>query len=138
MTVITGLIVLALLQGPPPGKGPKHKDKGRSAERVERRVFGDRDRDAWRDWRRETYGRNCPPGLAKKNNGCLPPGIAKKRYSVGQRLPVGVDGDPLPSVLRSRLDDPRDGYRYGIVDGDLLLIETATRLVVDALEGLID
>ncbi len=22
------------------------------------------------------YGANCPPGLAKKNNGCLPPGQA--------------------------------------------------------------
>ena len=32
-------------------------------------------------------GRFCPPGLAKKNNGCLPPGQAKKmgdRYNGGQ------------------------------------------------------
>ena len=29
----------------------------------------------------------CPPGLAKKNNGCLPPGQAKKLYNVGQRWP---------------------------------------------------
>ena len=31
-----------------------------------------RDGDRWDD-------RDCPPGLAKKNNGCLPPGQAKKR-----------------------------------------------------------
>src|SRR6478609_6031383 len=31
----------------------------------------------------------CPPGLAKKHNGCLPPGQAKKLYNVGQRFPRG-------------------------------------------------
>ena len=30
----------------------------------------------------------CPPGLAKKNNGCMPPGQARKLYSIGQRYPV--------------------------------------------------
>jgi hypothetical protein len=29
--------------------------------------------------------RSCPPGLAKKNNGCLPPGIAKQSFNVGDR-----------------------------------------------------
>jgi hypothetical protein len=24
-------------------------------------------------------GKDCPPGLAKKDNGCLPPGQAKKQ-----------------------------------------------------------
>ncbi len=38
--------------------------------------FGDNDRFDDDDRR---FGRNaCPPGLAKKNNGCLPPGQAKK------------------------------------------------------------
>ncbi|MEO7178665.1 MAG: hypothetical protein ABIW83_07460, partial [Allosphingosinicella sp.] len=31
------------------------------------------------------YGVNhCPPGLAAKGNGCLPPGQARKLFSVGQ------------------------------------------------------
>jgi hypothetical protein len=30
----------------------------------------------------------CPPGLAKKHNGCMPPGQAKKLYNVGQRFPT--------------------------------------------------
>jgi hypothetical protein len=40
------------------------------------------------------YGviRGCPPGLAKKNNGCLPPGQAKKieraRYDLAWRAPL--------------------------------------------------
>ena len=29
--------------------------------------------------------RSCPPGLAKKHNGCLPPGIAKRSFNVGDR-----------------------------------------------------
>ena len=28
----------------------------------------------------------CPPGLAKKNNGCLPPGQAKRRLALGERF----------------------------------------------------
>src|SRR5437870_1009551 len=39
----------------------------------------------------EYYGQafrsgHCPPGLAKKNNGCMPPGQAKK-WAIGQPLP---------------------------------------------------
>lgn len=34
----------------------------------------------------------CPPGLAKKNNGCLPPGQAKKLYGVGYRFDRGFAG----------------------------------------------
>lgn len=30
--------------------------------------------------------KGCPPGLAKKNNGCLPPGQAKKVYGRGDYL----------------------------------------------------
>lgn len=30
--------------------------------------------------------KGCPPGLAKKHNGCLPPGQAKKLYGRGDHL----------------------------------------------------
>lgn len=30
--------------------------------------------------------KGCPPGLAKKHNGCLPPGQAKKVYGRGDHL----------------------------------------------------
>lgn len=38
--------------------------------------IGDRDWDHDHDWDH----RSCPPGLAKKDNGCLPPGQAKKHW----------------------------------------------------------
>jgi hypothetical protein len=35
----------------------------------------------------EGYRRgHCPPGLAKKHNGCMPPGQAKK-WQIGHQLP---------------------------------------------------
>src|SRR5262249_37678595 len=51
-------------------------------------------------------GGGCPPGLAKKHNGCLPPGQAKKLYNVGQRYPSGY-GVPwtynqIPYDVRNR------------------------------------
>ena len=73
--------------------------------------------------------KSCPPGLAKKNNGCLPPGQAKKRYQVGQPLPSGVTFVP---VTVGSLPDPRPGEIYVEVDGDLLLMVEATRKVLEA------
>ena len=35
------------------------------------------------------FGGHCPPGLAKKNLQCMPPGLYKKLYSRGDFLPVG-------------------------------------------------
>ena len=34
-------------------------------------------------------GKRCPPGLAKKHNGCMPPGQAKK-WQMGRPLPPEV------------------------------------------------
>ena len=96
-------------------------------------------RDVYREWYQETYGRgHCPPGLAKKHNGCLPPGIAKKRYAIGSPLPGGIVLQPLPGDLARRLGPPPHGYRYGVVDGDVVKLAIGSLLVVDALGGLLD
>ncbi len=73
----------------------------------------------------------CPPGLAKKNNGCLQPGIAKK-YVIGQPLPPAIVYQPLPPDLALRLVAPV-GYRYVYLDGSVLLMALSTRMVVDAI-----
>jgi len=59
----------------------------------------------------------CPPGLAKKNNGCQPPGQAAKRFNVGQRLPYGYNGytpyNQIPYDVRSQYNlDPSGRYIY--------------------------
>ena len=60
---------------------------------------------------------NCPPGLAKKNNGCLPPGQAKK-LRIGQRYVQSYGYQPyaynqIPYDLRRQYNlDPRNNYYY--------------------------
>ena len=99
-------------------------------------AFSSSQRDATFDWYHESYGDGCPPGLAKKHNGCLPPGQAKKRYAIGHPLPPGVVLGPIPSALAILLGAPPAGYRYGILDGDVVKLAIGTALVVDAIEGL--
>lgn len=82
---------------------------------------------------REYYASDCPPGLAKKRNGCQPPGQAKKSYTVGRRLPDGYYGDVLPDDLLVRLPRLPGGYGYRLLDGDLGVIELSTLIVLDAI-----
>ena len=129
----------------PKGKGKGH-DQGAPAAEVKQGpdhdvvvVFNDRDRDEVRRYWVDSYGRgNCPPGLAKKHNGCLPPGQAKKRYVVGHPLPTGVVVQPLPPVLVTRLGPAPAGYQYAVVDGDVVKLAIGTRLVVDAITALLN
>lgn len=82
----------------------------------------------------------CPPGLAKKNNGCMPPGQAKKLYSIGQRFPLGY-GQPwaynqIPYDLRSRYGfDPRHNYYYG--DGYLYRVDPRTMLISQVVSAIL-
>lgn len=78
---------------------------------------------------------NCPPGLAKKKNGCLPPGQAKK-WSRGRPLPADVAFYDLPRDLVLRLPPPPRDHRYVRVAGDILLIAVGTSMVVDAIEDI--
>jgi Ni/Co efflux regulator RcnB len=77
----------------------------------------------------------CPPGLAKKNNGCLPPGQAKK-YAIGQPLPRDVVFYPVPSSVIVQLGAPPAGHKYVRVATDILLIAVGTSMVVDAIQDL--
>lgn len=77
------------------------------------------------------YGqRDCPPGLAKKNNGCVPPGQAKK-YARGDVVPGNIQLVVLPAELEVRLRPLPSGYVYRRVDGDVLVVAEAARKVID-------
>jgi Ni/Co efflux regulator RcnB len=93
-------------------------------------VVVDRDRTLVRTYYRNEYAAGrCPPGLAKKNNGCLPPGQAKKMWSVGQPLPPQVVYYPIQRELWTQLTPPPYGYEYVRVDDDIVLMLTATRVI---------
>ncbi|MCK9381434.1 MAG: RcnB family protein [Sulfuritalea sp.] len=77
----------------------------------------------------------CPPGLAKKNNGCMPPGQAKK-WAKGQPVPQDLRFYDLPQDLRAHLPPPPPEHRYVRVASDILLIAIGTRMVVDAIEDI--
>ena len=98
--------------------------------------FVDQQRAAARDhYARQYSAKRCPPGLAKKNNGCMPPGQAKK-WAVGQALPRDLVYYPVPQTVVVRLGVPPAGHRYVRVANDILLIAIGTRIVVDAIEDL--
>ena len=113
--------------------------RGRDDDRREVVVFADRDRQAVRTFWVDTYGRGkCPPGLAKKNRLCLPPGQYKKRYVVGRPLASSIAYQPLPQVLITRLGPAPSGYEYVMVDGDIVKLGVGTRLVADAIQAILD
>ncbi len=99
--------------------------------------FGEKDRALIADYyQRQANAGHCPPGLAKKNNGCKAPGQAKQ-WARGKALAKGVEYHDLPSDLRLRLPVPPSGHRYVQVAGDILMIAVGTSIVVDALEDLL-
>ncbi len=95
-------------------------------------VFGDQDRATVQAYYGDRYAqaKRCPPGLAKKNNGCLPPGQAKK-YIVGQPLAADVVWYPVPPVLVQRLPPLPTNHAYVRVGADVLILNRSSRLVVD-------
>ncbi|CAA9383592.1 MAG: hypothetical protein AVDCRST_MAG51-128 [uncultured Ramlibacter sp.] len=120
-------------------QGGKHArgDKGDKREARVGGYFNDRDRQVARISFGESYGggKSCPPGLAKKNNGCMPPGQAKK-YAVGRPLPSDVVFYPVPPAVVVQLPAPPIGHKYVRVAADILLIAVGTSMVVDAMTDL--
>ena len=80
----------------------------------------------------------CPPGLAKKHNGCQPPGQAKKIYRdpvVGHRVPRGAVY-VIPSHVRATLPRPPAGCRYAVVNDQVVLV-SRDNVVVDIIRTII-
>jgi Ni/Co efflux regulator RcnB len=128
-------------EGKPDKHGHKHEQRdkrkdGREEHRRSEVYFGDRHRLVIRDYYAgEFRSGHCPPGLAKKGNGCLPPGQAKK-WRIGRPLPPDVMYYDLPPVIVTSLGPPPPGHRYVRVAGDILLIALGSALVIDAIQDL--
>ena len=141
LALLTGVTALALgtpvLAAPAKGHGnhgKSHVGKGhgkpsqKAKETNGARVF------AW------DAGGNCPPGLARKNNGCLPPGQAKKLYKVGQRYNRNLGNlwtyNQIPADLRNRYAFDRSD-RYYYQQGYLYQVDPKTMLVQQVVSALL-
>jgi Ni/Co efflux regulator RcnB len=157
--LVATLAVAPALAGPGHGKGhgnDKHEGKHAVVQKHggDRHARRDDDRHGDRHARRDDARRlarndarrfaqsdtrvlgaaGCPPGLAKKDNGCLPPGQAKK-LAVGHPIPAGAVYTIPPRVL-STLPAPPVGYRYAIVGNQVVLVSSGD-IVVDIIRSLL-
>lgn len=82
----------------------------------------------------------CPPGLAKKHNGCMPPGQARKLFRTGQRYNTAYGNryayGQIPYDLR-RQYDLNSRYRYYYDNGYLYQVDPRTMLVQQVISALL-
>lgn len=83
---------------------------------------------------------SCPPGLAKRNNGCMPPGQAKKQYNVGQRYNRSFGNlwayNQIPDYLQRQYRlDQSDRYYYN--NGYLYQVDPSSMLVQQVISALL-
>lgn len=132
VTLLTSFLAGPALAADHPGKSQPARNAG--GTNVSIQIAGS-DRGIIQEYYGQQIAQgHCPPGLAKKNNGCQPPGQAKK-WARGQRLPQDLIYYALPPTLAGRLHAPA-GARYVRVAADILLIAAGTGLVLDAIEDL--
>lgn len=75
-------------------------------------------------------GRSCPPGLAKKGNGCLPPGQARKLYRVGDRFDTGLFGLATVPLAYQAFYPDTSSYRYSYDDsGYIYRVDSRSNMV---------
>ncbi len=77
-------------------------------------------------------GKGCSEDVTKPIAGCVPrrDQATAPRYSVGKPLPSAIEAQPLPKPLADAMAAP-EGYGFGLVDGDVLLLATDNRRVAD-------
>ena len=100
--------------------------------------FNDQQRENARTYYSQTYGKgkNCPPGLAKKNNGCMPPGQVRN-WVVGQPVPRDIVVYTVAAPVLRQLPPAPYGYRYQRIGDDIVLVQQQNNLIVDIIVGLL-
>ena len=86
-------------------------------------------------WYRE-HGEVSQQKQRGKKSGSLPPGIAKN-LERGKPLPPGIAKQYLPDSLVHKLPAPPRGFERVVVDGKVLLVEIATRVIHDVLTDVV-
>jgi hypothetical protein len=89
--------------------------------------FSNYDRDVIERYFISSKRKGLPPGLAKRG-GNLPPGLARR-----DRLPPGLQAEPLPHDLEAKLSGLPEGYIRVRIGGDVVLLDRSTRVVFDVI-----
>jgi hypothetical protein len=76
---------------------------------------------------------HCPPGLAKKNTPCVPPGQAKKAYSVGDRF--SDDYYLVREFSKYRLPELRRNESYYRIGDTFFRVNQSTREILQLFEA---
>ncbi len=119
-------------------KAEKRAEKREREEIKQGAYFNDQQRTFVREYYTTTYrdGRRCPPGLAKKNNGCLPPGQVRN-WVVGQPVPRNVTVYSVAQPVIRMLPPAPYGYRYARIGGDIVLVQQQNNVIVDIIQVLL-
>ena len=113
-------------------KQRKQDSKHERQEVKQGAYFDDQHRVYVHQYYGQHYGNKhgCPPGLAKKNNGCMPPGQARN-WAVGQTIPRGVTVYSVPQPVIVQLPPAPYGYRYARIGNDIVLVQQQNNLIID-------
>ena len=122
-------------------KAERREDKAEQRQREDIKqgaFFNDQQRTFARQYYTTTYkdGKRCPPGLAKKNNGCLPPGQVRN-WVVGKPVPTNVTVYSVAQPVIRMLPPAPVGYRYARLGGDIVLVQQQNNVIVDIIQGLL-
>lgn len=125
-----------------PGKAHSAKSNGKAHSKAHSKNHGRHVvtmRDGTRLYAFNVRG-SCPPGLAKRDNGCMPPGQAKRVFNTGQRYNRNFGNvwtyNQIPQNLRSRYQfDQADRYYYQ--NGYVYQVDPRTMLVQQVVSALL-
>ena len=130
MRLLLITLALALLAGP-----ALAQRNTRATETVMEQVFSAVEKQLIRDFFDEGRGHGKIKRKGKKGHGKgMPPGLVM-HFERNGRLPPGLEGRDLPPGLNKRLGHAGLGRSRRIVGNDVVLIETATGVILDILRG---
>lgn len=122
-------------QGDSQGRHEQKSEKKSEKKQKSSKHFDNNRREVVQNYyKNRKSDKGCPPGLAKKDNGCLPPGQAKK-YELGRNLYANTSYQAVPQDLLYLLGQPPAGQHYGVIDNDILLLANMTELVLEVITG---
>lgn len=76
-------------------------------------------------------GKPCLAGMQQQGDGCVP-GAGAGSWTIGLPLAPSATAMPMPTGLLAALPKAPPGNQYLLLGGDVLLIASASRIVVDA------